>query len=319
MSTTNPRSFAPVLLAAATMAAACAPAGTGTPAPSRQATNPVQSGMLLSPDSLRILLEHAESARPVVLHVARARTEFETARIPGARFLPLDAILVQRDGLPNELPAVHVLDSVFTSLGVGDDSRVVLYGEPLAAARAFFTLDVLGHGGHVAVLDGALPAWRLAGNRVASGPTDPAPVDGRAAVRFTPRHAPERVVDAEWVAVRAGEPGIALIDARPAEEYRGVIPGEGIERGGHIPGAASLFWKQALVSDSLPRLHDVETLRKLFVAAGAEPGDTVVSYCRTGVQASHVYFVARYLGYTVRMYDGSFVDWTRVASRAVER
>ncbi|HEY0036304.1 MAG TPA: rhodanese-like domain-containing protein, partial [Longimicrobium sp.] len=39
--------------------------------------------------------------------------------------------------------------------------------------------------------------------------------------------------------------------------------------------------------------------------------NTVVVYCRTGVQASWDYFVARHLGYQVKMYDGSFIDWSR--------
>lgn len=67
-------------------------------------------------------------------------------------------------------------------------------------------------------------------------------------------------------------------------------------------------------------MHEPRTaaLRALFTAAGAAPGDTVVTYCRTGVQASHAYFVARLLGYTVRLYDGSFTDWSRDASLPVE-
>ncbi|HKP76352.1 MAG TPA: rhodanese-like domain-containing protein, partial [Longimicrobiaceae bacterium] len=39
--------------------------------------------------------------------------------------------------------------------------------------------------------------------------------------------------------------------------------------------------------------------------------NTVVVYCRTGVQASWDYFVARYLGYQVKMYDPGFIDWSR--------
>jgi thiosulfate/3-mercaptopyruvate sulfurtransferase len=67
----------------------------------------------------------------------------------------------------------------------------------------------------------------------------------------------------------------------------------------------------------MPRLRDTTALRQLYTAAGAAPGDTVVTLCRTGVQASHAYFVARLLGYTVRMYDGSFLDWSRQTARQV--
>ena len=46
--------------------------------------------------------------------------------------------------------------------------------------------------------------------------------------------------------------------------------------------------------------------------AGADraPVKTVVVYCRTGMQASHAYLVARYIGYhDVRIYDGSMFEW----------
>jgi len=49
----------------------------------------------------------------------------------------------------------------------------------------------------------------------------------------------------------------------------------------------------------------------MFQAAGARPGGTVVSYCRTGLEASHLYFLGKYLGYTVRLYDGSYYEWSR--------
>jgi 3-mercaptopyruvate sulfurtransferase SseA len=38
---------------------------------------------------------------------------------------------------------------------------------------------------------------------------------------------------------------------------------------------------------------------------------TVVTYCRTGVQASWDYYVSRFLGYDTKMYDGGFIDWSR--------
>lgn len=277
-------------------------------------------GILISADSLAAVIGREENGaappRLVILYVARAGTAADTTRIPGARDLPMDALVVERDGLPNELPPVSALDSVFESVGVTDDARIVLYGDPLAAARAFFTLDVLGHGGHTAVLDGGMQAWLARG-----GPVAPGPSTGRTVVtgRFNPHLAREQVVDASWVAAHAGNPRVALIDARPPEEYRGERAGEGVARPGHIPGAASLYWKRTLVSEAFPRLKDADSLRALFAEAGAAPGDTVVTYCRTGVQSSHAYFVARYLGFAVRMYDASFIDWSRQSARPVVR
>ena len=38
-------------------------------------------------------------------------------------------------------------------------------------------------------------------------------------------------------------------------------------------------------------------------------GDTVATYCWVRYRASMTYFIARYLGYPVKLYDGSYQDW----------
>ena len=57
-------------------------------------------------------------------------------------------------------------------------------------------------------------------------------------------------------------------------------------------------------------LRSPEELRKLYAAVGAVPGKKIVSYCEVGYQASHTYFLARYLGLPAAMYDGSYREWT---------
>ena len=293
------------------------------PGRSRQSAAPPppasSHSLAIGADSLAARRASGGRGSPLVLHVARARAEYDSAHVGGARLLRLGDIITERDGLPNELPPREHLESVLSAAGVADTAHVVVYGEPLAAARAFFTLDVLGRGGRAAVLDGGLPAWRAAGHAesMGGGDTIPERAGPATAAPSSPPEAP--VVDAAWIEARRGSARIALIDARPPEEFSGEKPGEGVGRPGHIPGARNLFWKTLLRSDSLPLLQDTATLRRLFVDAGAAPGDTVVTYCRTGMQASYAYFVARYLGYEARMYDGSYLDWERVPQRAVER
>ncbi|HEU0051871.1 MAG TPA: rhodanese-like domain-containing protein, partial [Longimicrobium sp.] len=126
------------------------------------------SEMLVSVEQLSRRLAEANT---VVLHVGRDRASYDAGHIPGARFLALSDIVTERDGVPNELPSVDALDQAFEAVGVSDDSRVVLYGDlaGLAAARAFFTLDYLGH--TPALLDGGLEAWRAANKEVTTQPT----------------------------------------------------------------------------------------------------------------------------------------------------
>lgn len=287
------------MLAAPLALAACAPqiASGGAEMPASALAAAEIAGLPRVNENLLVSSEwlagHLNDPDLVLLHVAPNRTAYDQGHIPGARFLPVSAILTEHEGNINELPSVERLDSVFEAVGVSDNSRVVIYGPSLPAARAFFTLDYLGHGDRVALLDGGIEAWRTGGRPVT---TEVASITRGS---FTPRPQPQRVVDASWVNAHLRDPGIA--------------------RAGHIPGARNIFWEDLLVSRADPRLRDVPSLQARLREAGVNLGDTVVAYCRSGMQASMAYFVARYLGYETRMYDGSFLDWSRRPSLPVER
>lgn len=271
-----------------------------------------QAELLISGDWLAA---HLEDPGLVVLHVGTDSTSYLGGHVPGARFLGLSSIVTQTPELPSELPPVEHLVDVFERVGVANDSRVVLYGDlaGLAAARGFFTLDYLGLGDRAALLDGGLEAWKADGRLLSKEPAT-----GRRGL-IRPRPQPEIVVDAEWLASRLSAESPILIDARPSEQYQGSEAGTGVDRPGHIPGAVSFFWQDALVSPEHPVLRSREVLQRRYRELGIQTGSEIVTYCRTGVQASHAYFVARYLGYRPRMYDASYIDWSARTDLAVER
>jgi thiosulfate/3-mercaptopyruvate sulfurtransferase len=270
-------------------------------------TNPLpkwDNSLLVSTERLSGRLNEP---RTVVIHVGLDRASYDAGHIPGARFLPLSAIATERDGVPIELPPVAQLEAAFEGVGVSDDSRVVLYGDlnGLLAARAFFTLDYLGKT-DAALLDGGLEQWRKEERAVSTE----AATGGTGAL--TVRERRDLVVDADWVRERLGnDTTLVLVDARPPAEFSGETPGAGVTRPGHIPGAYNIFWRTSLVSEQDTRMRSPEVLHASYTLADADFGDTIVTYCLTGVQASHAYFVARYLKRPVVMYDGSFIDWSR--------
>ncbi len=267
-------------------------------------------GLLISPADLA-----AEMKDPalVILHTDMTSAGFDAGHIKGAKFVGYNQITVE--GSPevgSELPPVADLVAVFQAAGVTDASRVVIYGPALAATRAFFTLDYLGHR-NVRVMNGGLAGWKAQGLEVVAGSTGSAGSDRLAGSagsgsRLTPHPRPEVVAMADWISQRLESPQIALVDARPDAEFTGDDGGmNGMHPAGHLPGARQLVWTE-LVSRSGQFVSDAE-LRSKMTAAGARPGVPVVTYCMVGMRASVVYFVARHLGYDAKLYDGSIIDW----------
>ncbi|MEO7993827.1 MAG: sulfurtransferase [bacterium] len=249
----------------------------------------------------------------VILQADRDTVAFAQGHLPGARLILLRAIVVDRDGVPNELPPLPQLDSVLEAAGVSSDSRVVIYGDPLAAARLFFTLDYLGFAGRASLLVGGLPAWRAEGLPISTA----APVVRRG--HFDAHLRPELVISATELFRRLGDSALVFLDARAPAEYRGEVAGDGVPRPGHIPGAKGFFWHEALTGSEPARLREADELRGLLERVGLVAGKTPITYCRTGVQASYLYFIGRYLGYSPRLYDGSFSEWSRMPALPVER
>lgn len=233
----------------------------------------------------------------------------------GAVFVPMSTFSIERDGIPNEFPAPDSMARLLEGAGVRD-GRVVIAGDPIPAGRAYAAFDYLGMGDEAALLDGGPAALQSSASTASDTTTASAQPGanatasaGAASLDIDVRD--DMIVDAAWVNERLEDPRVAILDARPPAEFSGETPGDGITRPGHIPGARNLFWQTLVESADSPRLKDEAELRRIFEEAGVAPGDTVVSYCRTGGQASFLYTVARHLGYDVKLYDGSFIDWSR--------
>src|SRR5262249_19864535 len=91
-------------------------------------------------------------------------------------------------------------------------------------------------------------------------------------------------------------------DSRPVADFKG-------EKGTHIPNALNLYWMEDQVSRDDQSLKPDAVLRGIYESLGVTPDKKVVTYCHSGMQASQSYFTLKYLGYDVRLYDGSMSEW----------
>jgi thiosulfate/3-mercaptopyruvate sulfurtransferase len=254
--------------------------------------------MLVTPEWLS---KHLHDPGIVILHVG-APADYAAGHIPGARLVTLDDISVTGDrGLRLELPPDEQLRGALEKLGISDAvKRIVVYAATdsvQSATRVWFTLDYAGLGERAALLDGGLAVWRSGGRAVAAEPAAPSASSAHLTIR--PRR--EVVADPAWIAQH--KQSITLIDARLPQYYSGAEMGYVAKRTGHIPGARNVPYTSLV--DEQRRLLAANALKKRLAGAGP-----VVAYCHIGQQATVVYFAARLLGIPVRLYDGSFQDWS---------
>jgi len=230
-----------------------------------------------------------------------ARKEFLAAHIPGARFLDIDEVADRNSSSPHMLPSAAEFGAAMEKVGIRRDDRIVVYDNSptRTAARGWFMLRHFG-APKVAILDGGLGKWTAEGLPVEKGK----PV--KRAATFEAVERTGEVVSKRQVNSGLGVP---LVDARGRARFEGTEadPRPGVASG-HIPGARNLPYSDLYLPDGTLKSRD--DIRRLFLAAGADPDKPFVASCGSGVTANSLIFAARLLGNRdTRLYDGSWSEW----------
>ena len=233
--------------------------------------------------------------------------EYRAGHLPGAVNLPApatDDLDANRHGFPIYPERAQEL---FRAAGVNNASRVVVYDNQgnRFAARLFYVLEFFGHH-QVQVLNGGIRKWFAEGRPLTTEVPSIPPGD------FTPKPNSTLLVTSQWVEQHLKDQKVRLVDARSPAEYSGQWMMVGAHAG-HIPGAVDIEWTRMITPGEISSFLDAPALAKIFTEAGVTRNETVVTYCMTGMCASEVYFALRLLGYDhVRMYDGSWQDWSSI-------
>jgi thiosulfate/3-mercaptopyruvate sulfurtransferase len=226
----------------------------------------------------------------------RSAMRYLQGHLKSAVNLPLRKLL-DSDG---RLLAVGQLAESFGRAGLGSRQTPLLYDshDGRNAAMVAWVLEYLGRD-DVLLMDLFFEHWKAQGREVFYRPVPPEEQPFVAQVNPGAR---------ATLADVSNPGGFKLVDTRSREEYIGT--GDTDARPGHIPGALNVVW-QDLVGRDGPLLRSDEEVRQMLAAAGVQPTDHVVTYCRTGVRAAVGYLAFRRLGFDVSLYDGSYAEWER--------
>ncbi len=257
------------------------------------------------------LNKHLEDKDLIILHVD-TKENYDAGHIPGAQLILMSEYVTRTtDSIYTELPDNTYLDSLFRARGISDQSKVVLYygGERFASTfRLYYTFDYLGMSDNIFILDGGLTNWNKSGLSTSMDSVIVTPTPS-GDLNFTINSS--ILVDKEDVQKIIGADNIKIIDARTDAYYSGEKDGDGhYKRPGHIAGAKNITWLDILDEDQ--NLKPKEVLQQYFEDQGIEKNDEVITYCHVGLRATVLYTIAKGLGHSSKMYDGSFNEWDRL-------
>ncbi|KIM11273.1 MAG: hypothetical protein KU37_06425 [Sulfuricurvum sp. PC08-66] len=198
------------------------------------------------------------------------------------------------------------IEAHMRSLGIDNDSHVVLYShinspkDFLVASYIYWAMKHYGLA-KVSIMDGGFNQW----NQEKRPTTQEESISKKGT--FVAKASKSDMVDLAYVKAHIGK--VPMIDARPAENYFGAKPSDGVVRLGHIAGAMSYFWGNSIEADY--RLKSLDVVAKQLAQLAPNKKSEVIVYCTGGLETSYNYFVlAGYLGYTnVKLYDASMREW----------
>ncbi|MBX3747858.1 MAG: sulfurtransferase [Verrucomicrobiae bacterium] len=285
----------------------CAPLALSISALLLAARAPAQIG-LISPQEVHTLIHHADpGSRPLVLDTRGGYKDYIRAHLPTAHHINFDTLRGTDRGVPVQYLPDDLTRHLLVRAGVDRNRTHVLYAEGgtgdeiLSASMVAHVLEKFGVR-DIRILDGGWPDYRA---RFATTQDYPDTPRGRLPARMNRGIA----VSVHEVMSLKDRPGVVLVDARPALEFRG--EDDLWPRQGHIPGAIHFHWARVMTDANTHKFRPPSEMAPELEAAGLTPDKDILVYCGTSREGSLLRFYLKHLaGYpNVRLYEGSWKEY----------
>jgi thiosulfate/3-mercaptopyruvate sulfurtransferase len=254
------------------------------------------------------LEEHQNDPKLVILEVRYHPHRYYTiGHIPAAVQVQRFKDLGDNHAAPlMRFPSRDAFQATLRRWGVNNDSTVLVYDDARTAlaARVIFLLRLYGFPTtQIKLLNGGTLDWSAFNDLSTDAVT---PVAGTVELS-----AADETLFVEWSTVyddvvARRDPGVVLVDARPATHYSGAEIHHAV-RGGHIPGALNIVSLDGTDGQS-QRWLDMEKLNALY--HNLDKNKSVYVYCHDGFRMSLAWLQLKALGYEdVRLYNGGWSHW----------
>lgn len=245
----------------------------------------------------------------------KGHADYRDGHIPHAVYVDLDHDLSSPPSGKNgrhPLPSIDELTAHIESLGIQNDSQVIVYDDDGGsyAVRLWWILRYLGHQA-VAVLDGGIQAWIEAGFDLSRE------AEQRPLSHYRVNVQTDRLVTIDQLLEAPLGREILLLDARSSGRYRGEDePYDPVA--GHIPGAENRFWRNNLNPRGFFKTTR-ELKSELDLLLRGRFADNAIIYCGSGVTSCHNILAFIHAGYDMpRLYAGAWSEWCSDIARGVE-
>ena len=254
-------------------------------------------------------LVSAEQARELIADGAivvdtRVKALRDDAPLPNAAVLMWEEL--SAGPAPPAMGFLHPDDKALTdkmqSVGISSDKVVLAIGDPVNGwgeeGRIAWTLRVLGHP-RAAIVDGGYAALTNGGVPEIQAPATPGTF-------VAERNDKWEIVDRAQAKQLFSGGNVVFLDTREPREFEGKTP-YGESRGGHVPGAKHLYYKDLMDENGL--VLPASAISERLATLGIGENDSIVAYCTGGVRSAFATSVLQDQGYKAVNYTGSMWDW----------